>query len=137
MKRVLFDSDVLLDILLERQPFFTTSALALDSVAQGKVEGYLAGHAVTNIFYLLRRQLGSEKSREVLNTLLVKMKVAAVTDAVIREALLSPFTDFEDAVAYAAANAEKLEAIITRNIKDFRLGSIPAIQPDIFITRIS
>lgn len=82
MKRVLFDSDVLLDVLLERQPFFRTSAQDLDLVAQGKVEGYIA-------------------------------------------------------VAYSAANAEKLEAIITRNIKDFRLGTIPAIQPDIFITRQS
>lgn len=56
--RVLFDSDVLLDVLLEQQPSFTTSVLALDLVAQGKVEGYIAGHVVTNLFYLLRRQLG-------------------------------------------------------------------------------
>ena len=61
MKRVLFDTDVCLDVLLQRQPYFSTSAFALDTVGQGKIEGFVAGHAVTNLFYLLRRQLGSQK----------------------------------------------------------------------------
>ena len=121
MKRVLFDSDVILDVLLQREPFFAASALALDTVVQGKVEGYLAGHAITNLFYLLRRHLGSDKSREVLKTLMSKMRVAAVTDVVIREALASSFPDFEDAVTHATAQGEGIEVITTRNIKDFRI----------------
>lgn len=136
MKRVLFDTDVVLDVLLQRQPFFTASALALDTIAQGKVEGYLAGHLVTNLFYLLRRNLGSDKSREALNTLMSKMRVAAVTDAVIREALASPFPDFEDAVTHATARAEGIEAIATRNIKDFRLGTIRAMLPEVFLATL-
>ncbi len=137
MTRVLFDSDVVLDVLLQRQPFFAASALALDTVAQGKVEGYLAGHAITNLFYLLRRHLGSDQSRETLNTLMSKMRIAAVTDAVIREALASPFPDFEDAVTHATARGEGIEAIITRNIKDFRLCSIPAMLPEVFLATLT
>ncbi len=58
MKRVLFDSDVLLDVLAQRQPFFFLSAKALDTVTQRQVQGYVSGHAITNIFYILRRQRG-------------------------------------------------------------------------------
>lgn len=61
MRRVLFDSDVLLDILAQRQPFVFTSAQALNTATQPQVQGYVAGHAVTNIFYILRRQVGSKQ----------------------------------------------------------------------------
>lgn len=137
MKRVLFDSDVLLDVFLQRQPYFTASAIAIDTVGQGKIEGYVAGHAVTNLFYLLRRQLGSDQSRSILATLLSKMNVAAVTDAVVREALTSSFTDFEDAIVHAAARSIGVESIITRNIKDFRLGTIPALLPEVFLATLA
>ncbi|MGH7999734.1 MAG: PIN domain-containing protein [Brasilonema sp.] len=60
MKRVLFDSDVLLDVLAQRQPFVIASARALNTVTQEQVQGYVSGHAVTNIFYILRCQIGSE-----------------------------------------------------------------------------
>jgi hypothetical protein len=60
LKRVLFDSDVLLDVLAQRQPFVLSSARALNTVTQEQVQGYVSDHAVTNIFYILRRQIGSE-----------------------------------------------------------------------------
>jgi hypothetical protein len=60
LKRVLFDSDVLLDILAQRQPFVTASARALNTVIHKQVQGYVSGHAVTNIFYILRRQVGND-----------------------------------------------------------------------------
>jgi predicted nucleic-acid-binding protein len=70
LKRVLFDSDVLLDVLAQRQPFVFTSAQALNTATQPQVQGYVAGHAVTNIFYILRRQVDSETARELLSRLL-------------------------------------------------------------------
>lgn len=73
MRRVLFDSDVLLDVLAQRQPFFVASARALNTVTQGQVQGYVSGHAVTNIFYILRRQIGSEAARELLSRLLQRI----------------------------------------------------------------
>ncbi len=113
MRRVLFDSDVLLDVLAERQPFVVASAQALNAVAQEQVEGYVSGHAVTNIFYILRRQIGCEAARNLLSRLLQRIQVASVTDEVIRNALQSPVKDFEDAVTSASAFAAGLEAIVT------------------------
>ncbi|MEO1447137.1 MAG: PIN domain-containing protein, partial [Cyanobacteria bacterium J06635_11] len=99
MKRVLFDSDVLLDVLAQRQPFVLSSARALNTVTQPQVQGYVSGHAVTNIFYILRRQVGAETARELLAKLLQHLRVASVTEDVIKAALRSDIRDFEDAVA--------------------------------------
>lgn len=132
MKRVLFDTNVLLDVLLRREPHFSASAAALDAVGQGTVEGYIAGHAVTTLAYLLERQLGSKKSRAVLFDLLSRMRVAPVTDAAIRQACNSPLNDFEDAVCHAAALEAGASLIVTRNIADFAKAEIPAVLPEVF-----
>jgi predicted nucleic acid-binding protein len=132
MKRVLYDINVLLDVLLMREPFLADSASALDAVGQGQVEGYIAGHAVTTLFYLLQRELGMAKSRQVLAGLLTKMRVAPVTDAGIRQALNNSFKDFEDGVTYAAAQEAEVSVIVTRNVNDFTKGIIPAVLPEVF-----
>ncbi len=133
MKRVLYDTNVVLDVLLERQPYFAVSALALDLVGQDEVEGYVSAHGVTTLAYLLRRYLSVAGSREVLVDLLSKMQVAPVTDAIIREALSSAFKDFEDAVTHAAASAVGAVAIVSRNVRDFASGRIPAVLPEVFV----
>ena len=130
MRRVLFDSDVLLDVLAQRQPFIVVSAQALNTVTQPQVQGYVAGHAVTNIFYILRRQVGSETARELLSRLLQHLQIGSVTDEVIRAALQCSMTDFEDAVTSEAANAASVEVIVTRNTSDFMASAIPAILPE-------
>lgn len=133
----MFDSDVLLDVLAQRQPFVVASARALNTVTQGQVQGYVSGHAVTNIFYILRRQIGSEAARELLSRLLQRIQFASVTDEVIQQALQSLVTDFEDAVTGAAANAAGLEVIVTRNTSDFVASSVPAILPEEFLATLS
>ena len=132
MKQILYDTNVLLDVLLRREPYFSASAAALDAVGQGKVEGYIAGHAVTTLAYLLQRQLGLAKNKTVLSNLLSKMRVAPVTDAVIRQALAGAFNDFEDAVTHAAAQEAGVSVIVTRNIRDFAKSIIPAVLPEVF-----
>ncbi|MCC5625324.1 PIN domain-containing protein [Nostoc sp. CHAB 5715] len=134
---MLFDSDVLLDILAQRQPFVAASARALNTVMQNQVQGYVSGHAVTNIFYILRRQVGNEVARELLAKLLQHLQVASVTDEVIRQALNSPIKDFEDAVTSAAALTAGLEIIMTRNTPDFVASLVPAMLPDEFLTMLS
>lgn len=136
MKRVLFESDVLIDILAQRQPFIVASARALNTVMQNQVQGYVSGHAVTNIFYILRRQVGNEVARELLAKLLQHLQVASVTDEVIRQALNSSIKDFEDAVTSAAALTAGLEIIVTRNTPDFVASLVPAMLPDEFLTTL-
>jgi predicted nucleic acid-binding protein len=136
LRRVLFDSDVLLDVLAQRQPFVIASAQALNTVMQSQVQGYISGHAVTNIFYILRRQVGSEAARELLSRLLQHIQVASVTDEIIRAALQSSITDFEDAVTNEAANAADVEVIVTRNTSDFVASSVPAVLPEVFLAML-
>lgn len=88
---------------------------------------------MTNIFYILRRRVGSETARELLSRLLQHLQVASVTDEVIRAALQSSMTDFEDAVTSEAANAVGVEVIVTRNMSDFTASAIPAILPAEFL----
>ena len=137
MKQVLFDSDVLLDVLAQRQPFVVASAQALNTVTHKQVEGYVSGHAVTNIFYILRRQVGSDAARKLLSTLLQRIQVTRITDEVIRAALQSSVTDFEDAVTSEAALAVGLDAIVTRNISDFVASSVPVMLPEEFLATLS
>ena len=137
MRRVLFDSDVLLDVLAQRQPFVYASVQALDTVTQEQVEGYISGHAITNIFYILRRQIGNEATRELLSRLLERIQVASITDGVIHSALQSPVKDFEDAVTSEAALKMGLDVIITRNIKDFVKSPVPAMLPEVFLATLS
>ena len=94
MKQVLFDSDVLLDILAQRQPFVVASAQALNTVMKKQVQGFVSGHAVTNIFYILRRQIGSEAARKLIENLLQHIQIASITNQVIHQALQSPIKDF-------------------------------------------
>lgn len=137
MKKVLFDSDVLLDVLLNRHPFIIDSAQALNAVATEQIKGYLAGHAVTNLYYIMRRQLNSTIAHEKLTQLLQRIEVASVTDDIIRSALQSPMTDFEDAVTSEAAYAAQVDLIATRNISDFEKSPVPAVLPSRLIEILS
>ena len=134
MKRVLFDSDVLLDVLCKREPHFQASVQALNTVKTGKTQGYISGHAVTNIYYILSRENGRESSRKLVIILLENLQVARVTDAIIRQALASQMKDFEDAVTSAVAESEKLEIIIMRNLRDFAAAPVPAMLPADFLS---
>ncbi|AFY47891.1 putative nucleic-acid-binding protein, contains PIN domain [Nostoc sp. PCC 7524] len=133
MKRVLFDTDVLLDILAQRQPFVVASAQALNTVMTKQVQGFVSGHGVTNIFYILRRQIGNEVARKLIENLLLHIQIASVTDTVIHQALRSSIKDFEDAVTVAAAINANLEIIITRNKSDFILSPLPVMLPEEFL----
>jgi predicted nucleic acid-binding protein len=132
VRRVLYDTNVILDVLTQRQPFYAASAAALDAVGQGLVEGYMAGHAVPTLFYLLRRQVGADQARAALGQLLSQMRVAPVTDGGVRLALSASFPDFEDAVTHEAAQEMGVEVIVTRNIADFAQSTIPVVLPEAF-----
>ena len=97
------------------------------------MQGYVSGHAVTNIFYILRRQVGRETALQLLLRLLKNLQVASVTDEAIRATLQSPMTDFEDAVTSEAAKLAGAEAIVTRNTADFAGSSISAVLPEEFL----
>ena len=130
MTRVLYDTNVVLDVLFHREPFWPPSSVALAQAGRGKVEGYVSGHAITTLAYLLETRFGSSKSKRLVTELLMKLQVAPLTDAVIRRALASPMNDFEDAVTHEAALEAKVSVIVTRDVHGFRRSSIPAVLPE-------
>ncbi len=133
MKRVLFDTNILLDVILNRAPHAKASAAALDLVGQGKVEGYVAGHAVTTIAYLVQRQKGAAEAKKALAHLLSRVRVAPITDAAVRMALSMELGDFEDAVVAASAQEAGCSVIVTRNPQHFRKAEPPAMLPEMFL----
>lgn len=137
MRRVLYDLNIVLDVLLSREPFFVASAAALDAASRGEVEGYLSAHLVTTLFYLLRRSVGADRARMLTADLLVKLRVAPVTDAVVRRALAMPFRDLEDAVCHASAEEVDASLIVTRNTEDFGPGVVPAVLPEVFVQMVT
>src|SRR5258708_37466532 len=119
MKRILFDTNVVLDVLLDRQPYVEASGAVWLAVETGISEGFLAAHAVTTIHYLLRREMGNIKAKRIVSAILSVLGVGPVDAAVIQEALQLPLADFEDAVTAAAARLAGCECIVTRDPKGF------------------
>ena len=130
MRRILFDTNVVLDVLLDRQPYVEASAAAWAAVERGVSEGMLAAHAVKTIHYLVRKEMGSGKARRIVSAILRVFGVAAIDGAVIQEALQLPFSDFEDAVTAAAARLAGCECIVTRDPKGFRGSPVRALTPE-------
>jgi len=133
MKRVLFDVNVVLDVLLDRKPYAEASASAWAVVETGAAEGLLAAHAVTTIHYLLRKELGAGKARRTLSAILRVFGVAAVDAAVIQEALELSCPDFEDAVTAGAARLAGCDSIVTRDPKGFRGSPVRSLTPEMAI----
>jgi predicted nucleic acid-binding protein len=130
VKRILFDTNVVLDVLLDRQPYAEASAGAWAAVEAGVAEGMLAAHAVTTIHYLVRKEKGSTRAGRIISAILTVFGVAAVNGAVVREALQMPLSDFEDAVTAAAARLAGCELIVTRDPKGFRGSPIRPLTPE-------
>ena len=130
MKRILFDTNVVLDVLLDRQPHVEASAAAWAAIETGVTEGMLAAHAVTTIHYLVRKEMGAIRDRRLVSALLRVFGVAAVDGGVVQEALQSSFSDFEDAVTAAAARLAGCECIVTRDPKGFRGSPVRSLTPE-------
>lgn len=137
MKRILFDVNVVLDVLLDRKPHAEASAAAWAAVETGMAEGLLAAHAVTTIHYLVRKETGAVKTRRILSAILRVFGIAAVNDAVIQEALQLSCSDFEDAVTAAAARVASCDYIVTRDPKGFRGSPVRPLTPEAAIPLFS
>lgn len=130
MKRLLVDTNVILDVLLDRRPHADTSISIWAAVEMGRAEGFLAAHAITTIHYLIQRELGAVRAKQLIALILRVFRVAAVDSAVIERALRLPIVDFEDAVTTAAALASECEYVVTRDPKGFRGSPVRVLGPE-------
>lgn len=134
--RVLVDTNVVLDVLLARKPFVDAAARLFGLIEQSRLEGLLCATTVTTVDYLLSQSLPRPQSREALRRLLELFEIAPVNRAVIDEAFRSKIPDFEDAVLEQSGRFCGADAIITRNLQDFRHSSLKALGPDELLSAI-
>lgn len=127
--RVMFDANVVLDVLLLREPFHEQSGQLLARAERGDIQGYICASVVTTIFYLARKAVGLDQARRQVRTILAILNVAPVTGAVLQEAADSNVNDFEDAVVAASARQVQVDAIATRNERDFAKAQVSTYSP--------
>ena len=127
--RVLVDLNIILDVLQKREPFYEASAGILAMIETGKIEGFVAAHSVTTLFYLVSKDQSPASARVILTSLMQFLKIASVDHAVIEAALNMPYKDFEDAVQMVSAMQCKADFLVTRNIKDYQPAPVTVIQP--------
>ncbi len=123
--KILFDTNIVIDVLMDRLPHSETASELFSKVEDGTIIGYLCGTTITTLFYLASKTIGSERAQEEIKKLLSLFEVAPVNRHVIESALEADFNDFEDAVIHEAACHIGADAIVTRNQKDFRKSRIP------------
>jgi predicted nucleic acid-binding protein len=134
MKSVLIDTDVLLDFYLDRKPFSDDSLQLLLKCEQKQFRAYITPVIVANTYYILRRHATHHYVIERLQLLLNTIHVLAMDQKQVLAALESKFTDFEDALQYfSAVNSNKIDAIITRNIKEYKKSALPVFTPNEFL----
>jgi predicted nucleic acid-binding protein len=131
---VLFDSDVLLDVLTHRQPHYDPSAEVWALAEDRLVEGVVSSLAICNVYYILRKSSGESGARTQIRQLLDVFRVLPVDENAINDALASSMTDYEDAVQVEVAAQVDASWIVTRNVRDFRKGSISAQTPADFLS---
>lgn len=126
--RILIDTNIVLNYLLEREPFFQDAENLFQAVSKGQVMAYVTATTLTDIFYIARKHTQSlEKARQAVLAALTAMQVCPVDRGVLENALNSNIPDFEDAVQMFGAVAQKLDAIVTRDSKDFLGSPIPVL----------
>ena len=128
--RVLFDTNIILDILLDRLPHAKVASALVSRVERGELVGYLCATTLTTIFYLSTKTIGKTVTHRHIKKLLELFEIALVNRSVLECALTLGFNDFEDAVLYEAARHVEAECIVTRNIKDFKSANIPIYLPN-------
>ncbi len=129
--KLLIDTNVILDVLLDRGPFSKAAADVLNLTQRHDVREYVSASAITDIYYIANRQMkDSTAVKDLLKRLLEIVSIAAVSEQEIRNALCLPWVDFEDSVQYSVALLNEMDGIITRNPKDYQGSKIQVWLPE-------
>lgn len=127
--RVLFDTNVVLDVLLDRKPFRDIAAQLVARVERKELVGFLGATTLTTIYYIVAKASGREAARSAVLDLIGFFQVAAVDRGVLSAAIESPIKDFEDAVLIEAGTMEAVDAVVTRDPEGFQDGRLQILSP--------
>jgi predicted nucleic acid-binding protein len=133
MKKVLFDTNIILDIALKRESFFEDPQRLFNLIDQGKITGNITASTITDIFYIAKKERGHNDAIDFIKNLIEVVEVIGIDKEIIVKALISERKDFEDAVQASAAELNEMELIITRNKNDFKNTSLKVLTPKEFL----
>lgn len=138
MIRLLIDTNIILDLLAKREPFFNNAASLFSYADKNKIELAISSLTIANISYVLSKQKTSQQAREILRKFRVLVQVLPLDDKIIDLALSdSTFNDYEDGLQYYTAIGNDIHAIITRDLKDFKNSKIPVMTADEYLTSVN
>lgn len=130
VNKILIDTNVLLDYLLEREPFFEDAKKVILSCTDGKTSGCIAAHSISNMFFILRKDYNAKERREVLLNLCKIFDVEGIDKAKLISGLQNGnFSDFEDCLQMECAKSYGADYIVTRNVSDYATSEVKAITP--------
>lgn len=127
--KLLLDTDVLLDVLAEREPWYDHSATVLSLAESDNVDGFVAAHSASTLFYLSAKHLGSQRATSTLVELLRILTVAPLDHETVLRGLALGWSDFEDALQMLAGVGVSADYLVTRNPGDFKDASLPVVTP--------
>jgi len=137
MKRIFVDTNIIVDLIADRKPFSKLTIELFEKTERKEVLLFTSSHSIAKTHYLLKKYLEEQHLRTVIYNLLEYIQVIAIDEDIIKRGLKSKHKDFEDALQMLCAyKIEKLDYIVTRNIKDFKDSEIPAFPPDELLTKI-
>ena len=135
--KVLIDTNVIVDVALEREPFYAESDRILSFVEESQIQGYVSTLTFSDLYYIIRRDKGRDWTLEFLRQLATFCQVATVDNSVISIALTCNFKDFEDAIQYSTAVINLIDAIVTRNPRDFPVNIPRIVTPNQLILELT
>jgi predicted nucleic acid-binding protein len=124
---VFIDTNIIIDLLTNREPFADDAASLFEYIAAGKVRAFTSANCLANVFYILSSVAKHRDVREKIRDLMQYLRVVATDAAILTNALSSDFREFEDAIQYYSAIKCDARYIVTRNPKDFRTSKIPLV----------
>jgi predicted nucleic acid-binding protein len=125
MKKVLIDTNVVIDLLAQREPFFNSTSRLFTLASKKLIVAYVSSLTLVTTHFIVSRELSESDTRKVIRKFKTITTVLDLKDSYINLALDSDFKDFEDAIQYHTALSNNLDAIITRNKRDFKKSRIP------------
>ena len=128
--RILFDTNIILDVLLNRKRFVELSSNLVGMVENNTIEGYLCATTITSLDYLIAKSINKKQAKIEIKKLLTIFNIAGVNATVIELSVNSTFDDFEDAVQYYSGECCEVEGLVTRNAKDYKNTKLPIYTPD-------
>jgi len=136
MIKALIDTNVILDIALNREPFFEYSSKVFDKIDDQILEGFITASSITDIYYIASKQKDKFQARKFLISLIQILEVVGVDKDIVIQALESDLPDFEDAIQVFSAKSNSIDLIITRNVADFITSGIKVVTPQEFIQNL-